>query len=123
MTGVQTCALPISKGFKAAFRAAKPVILEPIMALTIVIPDECLGDIMGDLSSRRGRIQGMEAQGHFQVVKGLAPMSEVLTYASDLRSMTSDRGTFTMEMVNYEELPANLAEKLMAEAQIEEDED
>lgn len=112
-----------SKGFKAAFRAAKPVILEPIMALTIVIPDECLGDIMGDLSSRRGRIQGMEAQGHFQVVKGLAPMSEVLTYASDLRSMTSDRGTFTMEMVNYEELPANLAEKLMAEAQIEEDED
>jgi len=112
-----------SKGFKTAFRAAKPVILEPIMSLTIVIPDECLGDIMGDLSSRRGRIQGMEASGHFQVVKGMAPMSEVLLYASDLRSMTSDRGTFTMEMSHYEELPAMLAEKLMAEAKIEEDED
>ena len=93
------------------------------MTLTILIPEECLGDIMGDISSRRGRIQGMDASGKMQVVRALAPMSEVLVYASDLRSMTSDRGTFAMELSHYEELPGNLAEKLISEAKIVEEEE
>ncbi len=112
-----------SRGFKAAFKQCRPTILEPIMTVTIVIPDECLGDIMGDVSSRRGRIIGTDAKGRNQVVKATIPMSEVLTYASDLRSMTSDRGTFQQELSHYDELPQNLAEKLMAEAKIEEEEE
>ena len=112
-----------SKGFKAAFKQCRPVILEPIMNLTIMIPEESLGDIMGDISSRRGRILGTETVGKMTVVKAQAPLSEVQTYATDLRSMTSDRGSFTMEHSHYEELPPQLAEKLMAEARPEEEED
>ena len=112
-----------SRGFKLAFKQCRPTILEPIMDLTIVIPDDSLGDIMGDISSRRGRIMGTDAIGKLTVVKAQAPLSEVQTYASDLRSMTSDRGSFTMLPSHYEELPMNLAEKLMAEAKLEEDEE
>jgi len=112
-----------SRAFKAAFTSCKPIILEPIMNMTIMIPDEDLGDIMGDISSRRGRVQGMDAAAGNQVVKAAVPMAEVLGYASDLRSMTSDRGSFTMEFSNYEELPANLAEKLTKTAQLVDDED
>lgn len=112
-----------SRGFKAAFKLCRPAILEPIMMLTIVIPDECLGDIMGDVSSRRGRIMGTDAIGKLTVVKAQAPLSEVQTYASDLRSMTSDRGTFSMEVLHYEELPQNLADKLIQEAKLEEEEE
>jgi len=112
-----------SRGFKAAFKLCRPTILEPIMNVTIVIPEECLGDIMGDISSRRGRIQGTEARNRFQVVKANIPMSEMQTYASDLRSMTSDRGSFTMELSHYEEMPQNLVDKLIQEAQIEEEEE
>ncbi len=112
-----------SRGFKAAFKQCRPAILEPVMTVTIVIPDECLGDIMGDVSSRRGRILGTDAKGKNQIVKAAIPMSEVLTYASDLRSMTSDRGTFTMEVDHYEELPQNLADKLIQEAKLEEEEE
>jgi elongation factor G len=112
-----------SRGFKAAFKQCRPTILEPVMTVTIVIPDECLGDIMGDVSSRRGRIIGTDAKGRNQVVKATIPMSEVLTYASDLRSMTSDRGTFTQELSHYDELPQMLADKLIAEAKIEEEEE
>jgi elongation factor G len=112
-----------SRGFKAAFKQCKAVILEPVMDLTIEIPEECLGDIMGDISSRRGRISGTDTQGRFTVVKAQAPLSEVQTYATDLRSMTSDRGTFSMLQSHYEELPPNLADKLIQEATLEEDED
>jgi elongation factor G len=112
-----------SRGFKAAFKLCKPAILEPVMNLTIVIPDDNLGDIMGDISSRRGRIMGTDAIGKMTVVKAQAPLSEVQTYASDLRSMTSDRGSFTMEMAHYEEMPVNLAEKLISEAKMEEEEE
>jgi len=113
-----------SRAFKAAFKQCRPVILEPIMNMTILIPEENLGDIMGDVSARRGRVLGMEAAGPgMQVVKAAVPMSEVLTYASDLRSMTSDRGSFTMELAGYEELPAHLAEKLIQEARPEEEEE
>ncbi|MBM4397914.1 MAG: elongation factor G [Deltaproteobacteria bacterium] len=112
-----------SRGFKAAFKLCKPIILEPIMNLTILIPDESLGDIMGDVSSRRGRIMGTDAAGRMTVVKAQAPLSEVQTYASDLRSMTSDRGSFSMETSHYEELPPQLAEKLVSEAKLEEEEE
>lgn len=112
-----------SRGFKAAFKLCKPVILEPIMELTISIPDECLGDIMGDVSSRRGRITGTDAKGRLQTVKAQVPMAECQTYATDLRSMTSDRGSFTTAFTHYEELPPNLAEKLIAEARLEEEEE
>lgn len=112
-----------SRGFKAAFKLCKPIILEPIMELTISIPDECLGDIMGDVSSRRGRITGTDAKGRIQIVKAHVPMAECQTYATDLRSMTSDRGTFTSAFDHYEELPPNLAEKLIAEAKLEEEEE
>jgi len=112
-----------SRGFKAAFRLCRPTIIEPIMNVTIVIPEEYLGEIMGDVSSRRGRIQGTEARNKMQVVKANIPMSEMQTYASDLRSMTSDRGTFSMEISHYEEMPQNLVDKLIQEAQIVEEEE
>lgn len=112
-----------SRAFKEAFKQCKPIILEPIMNMTIMIPEDNLGDIMGDVSARRGRVQGMEAAGGMQVVKAQVPMAEVLTYASDLRSMTSDRGSFSMELAAYEEMPNNLAEKLIQEAQLEEDDE
>jgi len=112
-----------SRAFKEAFKMCKPVILEPIMNMTVMIPEDNLGDIMGDVSSRRGRVQGMEAAGGQQVVKAKVPMAEVLTYASDLRSMTSDRGSFTMELASYEEMPANLTEKLIQEAQLDDDDE
>ena len=112
-----------SRAFKEAFKQCKPIILEPIMNMTIMIPDDHLGDIMGDVSSRRGRVQGMDTAGGMQVVKAQVPMAEVLTYASDLRSMTSDRGSFSMEVTAYEEMPATLTQKLIQEAQLDDDDE
>ncbi len=104
-----------SLAFKAAMEQARPTILEPIYSVEITAPEECMGDIMGDLSSRRGKPQGMETQGHFQVIKAIVPLSELLTYASTLKSITSDRGTYHMEFDHYDELPAQLQEKIVAE--------
>jgi elongation factor G len=103
-------------GFKNAVEKAKPVILEPIMTMDVTVPDECMGDVIGDLNSRRGKVLGMDTKGHTQVVKSRVPMSEVLKYAPDLRSLTSGRGEFRMEFSHYEELPAHLAEKVIKEA-------
>ena len=105
-----------SLAFKAAMEKAHPTILEPIMEVEITAPEDCMGDIMGDLSSRRGKPQGMEAQGHSQVIKAQVPLSEMLTYASTLKSITSDRGTYHMEFGHYEEVPAHIQEKIIAEA-------
>ncbi len=105
-----------SLAFKAAMEQARPTILEPINSVEITAPEETMGDIMGDLSSRRGKPQGMEAQGHYQVIKALVPLSEMLTYASTLKSITSDRGTYHMEFDHYEEAPAHIQEKIVAEA-------
>ncbi len=112
-----------SRGFKAAVKACNPIILEPIMELTIVVPEEYQGTVMGDISSRRGRIMGGDSIGGKQVVKATVPMAECQSYASDLRSMTSDRGSFSMVFDHYEELPPQLAEKLIADAKLEEDEE
>jgi elongation factor G len=112
-----------SKGFFAAFKQCKPILLEPIMKLEITCPDENMGDIMGDINQKRGRVLGMEARGKNQVIMANVPMSECLKYAADLRSMTAGRGSFTMEQAHYDELPSNLAEKIMAEAKMAEDEE
>jgi len=105
-----------SMGFKSAVEKAKPVILEPVMLMEIAVPDECMGDVIGDLNSRRGRVLGMETKGHSQTIKAQVPMAEVLKYAQDLHSMTSGRGGFHMEFARYEELPPHLAEKVIKEA-------
>jgi elongation factor G len=105
-----------SMGFKNAVDKAKPVLLEPIMNMEISVPDECMGDVIGDLNSRRGKVLGMDTKGHTQVIKARVPMSEVLKYAPDLRSITSGRGEFQMEFAHYEELPAHLSEKVVKEA-------
>jgi elongation factor G len=102
-----------SKGFKKGMLEANPVLLEPIMNIEVTVPEDCMGDVMGDLNSRRGRIMGMDSKGGSQVVKAQVPMSEVLKYASDLTSMTSGRGIFTVEFSHYEEVPANFAEKII----------
>jgi elongation factor G len=106
--------------FKKGVQEASPVLLEPIMGLEVIVPEESMGDVMGDLNGRRGRVLGMEGQGKYQVIRAQAPMSEVLKYALDLNQMTGGRGSFTMELDHYEELPAQLAEKVIAEAAQEE---
>ncbi|MDY3986398.1 MAG: elongation factor G, partial [Peptoniphilaceae bacterium] len=103
--------------FKKGMEEAHPILLEPIVSMKIVIPDEFLGDVMGDMNKRRGRILGMEQnEDGDQVVNAEAPMAEVSEYAIDLRSMTQGRGFFTQEFKNYEEAPAQVAEEIIAEA-------
>jgi elongation factor G len=106
-----------SMGFKTAVGNAKPILLEPIMAMEIAVPDDTMGDVIGDLNSRRGKVLGVDPKVGSQVIRALVPMAEVLRYSSDLRSMTSGRGAFTMEFDHYEELPAHLAEKVIKEAE------
>jgi elongation factor G len=105
-----------SLAFKAAMEQAKPTIMEPIMSVEVVAPEEYMGDIMGDLSSRRGKPQGMESQGGNQVIKAQVPLSEMLSYASTLKSITSDRGVYTMEFDHYAETPGVVREKIIADS-------
>jgi len=112
-----------SKGFQNAVNQATPILLEPIMNLDVVCPDEYMGDIFGDVSSRRGKVLGTEAQGRRQVIKAQVPMVEVLRYAVDLESITAGRGAFTIAFSHYEEVPANLAEKIIADAKVADEED
>lgn len=102
--------------FKEATTAAGLVLLEPIMDLEVMVPDAYLGDVMGDLNSKRGRIQGTEAIGGKQLVRAKIPMAEVTRYAIDLRSMTHGKGTFRLNFSHYEEVPVHLTEKIVAEA-------
>jgi len=102
--------------FKKAMEQAKPTLLEPVMGVEITVPDEFAGTIMGDLNSRRGRIQGMDNKGGNTVVKAEVPMAEMLTYGADLTSMTQGRGSFNMEMHHYDVVPAQLQEKIIDKA-------
>lgn len=111
-----------SLAYRKAAQDAKPVLLEPIMKMQITTPDEFMGDIMGDLNGRRGRVLGMDAEGKYQVINAEVPMAEVLTYAPDLRSMTGGRGIFGMEFLRYDEVPAQLAEKVIETIKNEEEE-
>lgn len=104
------------KVFLAAMEKAAPVLLEPIMKVDITAPQEFAGDIMGDLNSRRGRVQGMDAKGLQQIVKALVPQSEMLTYQSTLNSITQARGSFHMEFSHYDEVPTHMMQKIVAEA-------
>lgn len=106
-----------SMAFKKGAVQAKPVLLEPIMDLTVVVPDNYMGDIIGDLNKRRGRVLGMEPKEGMQHIKAQVPMAEVFRYATDLRSMTQGRGSFSSTFSHYEEVPAMIAEKVIAEAQ------
>jgi elongation factor G len=105
-----------SLAFQQGMELARPTLLEPIMHVDIDVPAEYVGDIMGDLNSRRGRVEGVDAEGEMQTVKARVPMSEMLTYGSTLRSITQGRGSFHMEFNHYEEVPRNLQEKIIAES-------
>ncbi len=105
-----------SMAFQKGVLACQPVLLEPIVNISIEVPDEYMGDVIGDLNSRRGRVMGMDTSGANQVIKGQVPLAEILKYAPDLRSMTSGRGNFTYTESHYEEVPAFIAEKIIAEA-------
>ena len=99
--------------FKKAAEQARPVLLEPIMAVEVVTPDEYMGDVMGDLSSRRGRIEGMEARGNTQVVQSQVPLSEMFGYSTDLRSRTQGRATYTMQFHSYQQVPEAIATEIV----------
>ncbi|MGZ4724070.1 MAG: elongation factor G, partial [Ilumatobacteraceae bacterium] len=99
--------------FKKAAEMARPVLLEPIMAIEVVTPEDYMGDVMGDLSSRRGRIEGMEARGNTQVIKAAVPLSEMFGYSTDLRSRTQGRATYTMQFAQYMEVPPNIASDIV----------
>jgi len=105
-----------SMGFKKGCEQAQPTLLEPIMKMTVTVPEDNMGDIIGDLNGRRGRVLGVEAQGRLQVISTHVPMAEVLLYAPDLISKTGGRGSYTVEFDHYEEVPPHLAEKVIAEA-------
>jgi elongation factor G len=103
--------------FKEACRKARPVLLEPVMRVEVVVPEEYMGTVNGDLSSRRGRLEGTEVRGTTQLIKAMVPLSEMFGYATELRSRTQGRGSFTMHFGQYEEVPRNLSEEIVAKVQ------
>jgi len=105
-----------SMAFKEGCRKASPVLLEPIMSVEVVVPEEFMGDVIGNLSGRRGRIQGMEPRGTAQVVRAEVPLKEMFGYATDLRSMTQGRASYTMQFGRYEPAPQAISEEITAKA-------
>jgi elongation factor G len=105
-----------SLAFQDGMEKARPTILEPIMHVDLYAPTEYMGDLMGDLTSRRGRVEGMDSEDDMQIIRAMVPMSEMLTYGSTLRSITQGRGSFHMEFSHYEEVPRNLQEKIIDDA-------
>jgi elongation factor G len=103
--------------FKEACKRAKPVLLEPVMRVEVVVPEEYMGPVNGDVNSRRGRLEGTEIHGTTQVIKAMVPLSEMFGYATELRSRTQGRGTFTMHFGQYEEVPKNISEEIVAKVQ------
>ncbi|MEE9182540.1 MAG: elongation factor G, partial [candidate division NC10 bacterium] len=112
-----------SLALKKGVPQATPIILEPVMTVEVSAPDDAIGDVIGDLNSRRGRVMGVEAKSKNQAIRALVPLAEMLEYATQLRSLTADRGDYTMEFSHYEEVPAHIQEKLVAGAKQEEQED
>ena len=106
-----------SMAFKEAARRASPVLLEPVMSVEVVVPEEYMGDIIGDLNSRRGRVEGMEHRAGSQVIKSHVPLAEMFGYATDMRSRTQGRATFSMHFKRYEEAPRSVAEEIIARVQ------
>ncbi|MGI6286681.1 Elongation factor G [Moorella humiferrea] len=106
-----------SLAFKDAAKKAGPVLLEPIMKVEVVVPEEYMGDVIGDLNARRGRLEGMEPRAGAQVIRAFVPLAEMFGYATDLRSRTQGRGTYVMQFDHYEEVPQNIAEEIIAKRQ------
>lgn len=106
-----------SMALKAAKDHCNPVLLEPIMKVEVTVPEEYMGDVMGDLNSRRGRIEGMDSRGGSQVIKAMVPLAEMFGYSTTLRSKTQGRGSYSMEISHYEEVPKNIAEEIIAKHQ------
>lgn len=104
-----------SQGFKKGFLEAKPVLLEPIYEVEIKVPEEYMGDVMGDISSKRGKILGMDSDGHFQIIKALVPLAELYKYSSHLRSLTQGRGAHKLKFDHYEEMPKEIEQKVIEE--------
>jgi elongation factor G len=100
--------------FKKAARAAQPILLEPIMAVEVVTPDEYMGDVIGDLNSRRGHLEGMDQRGNSQVIRAQVPLAEMFGYATDLRSRTQGRATYTMQFHSYQEVPESVSREIVA---------
>jgi len=96
---------------------AKPVLMEPIMTVTVSVPEDSVGDVIGDLNSRRGRPLGMEPTGSMTEVKAEVPMAELLSYAPDLRAITGGRGEYTMELARYDEVPSHVAQQVVQQAE------
>ncbi|MCI4454211.1 MAG: elongation factor G [Thermodesulfobacterium sp.] len=105
-----------SLGFKEACKKANPVLLEPIMKVEVVVPEEYLGEVLGDISSRRGRVEGMDMRGNVRVIRAFVPLGEMFGYATTLRSLTQGRGNFTMQFSHYDKVPAHLAEEIIKKA-------
>ena len=105
-----------SMAVKKAARAASPVLLEPVMAVEVVTPDDYMGEVIGDLSSRRGSVEGMDQRGNAQVIKALVPLADMFGYATDLRSRTQGRATYTMQFHSYAEVPDGIAKEIIARA-------
>jgi elongation factor G len=106
-----------SLALKEAVRRAKPVLLEPVFSVEVVMPEEFMGDVIGDLNRRRGQVSGMEQRGNAQVVSAHVPLAEMFGYATDVRSNTQGRATYTMQFERYDEVPPNIAEKVVGELQ------
>ena len=104
-----------SMAFKNAMAKANPVLLEPMMKVEVVVPEEYMGDVIGDINSRRGRIEGMEARNGAQVIRAFVALSEMFGYATALRSRTQGRGNYSMEFDHYEEVPKSIQEKVVGE--------
>lgn len=103
------------RAFKDAFMKANPALLEPIMSVEVTTPEDYLGDVMGDLSSRRGMIQGQDQKGNAMIIKAKVPLSEMFGYSTQLRSMTQGRAAYSMEFSNYDKVPGNIANQIMEE--------
>jgi elongation factor G len=112
-----------SQAFKKGFLAANPCLLEPIQEVTIRVPDEFMGDVMGDVSSRRGKILGMDSDGEYQIIRALIPLAEMFKYATQLRSLTQGKGTYEMKLSHYEEVPKEIEAKIIAAAEKEKEEE
>jgi len=106
-----------SLGFKEAVRKAKPVLLEPVMKVEVVVPEEHMGDVLGDLSARRAHIEGLEKRGSTQIIRSKVPLAEMFGYATDLRSRTQGRASYTMHFLRYEQTPAAISEEVIARVQ------
>ncbi|MEO8168396.1 MAG: elongation factor G, partial [bacterium] len=103
-----------SQAFKKGFLEAKPILLEPIYNIEVKVPEDAMGEVMGDISGRRGKIQGMDSAGHYQIIRAQVPAAELHKYATVLRSKTGGRGVFTASMSHYDEVPREQVEKIIA---------